>query len=88
MAGCSGMDSQISVPMATIFAVVRAVSKRRRAKACPLWCWMTCESDEDTKTKDRHAVHHHHRHTNKHDEPESEAAIRPAEPIAHGCKRS
>lgn len=51
MAGCSGMDSQISVPMATIFAVVRAVSKRRRAKACPLWCWMTCESEEATKKR-------------------------------------
>lgn len=43
--GCSGMDSQISVPMATIFAVVRAVSNRRRAKAWPLWCWMTCAEE-------------------------------------------
>lgn len=45
IAGCSGMDSQISVPMATIFAVVRAVSNRRRAKAWPLWCWITCAEE-------------------------------------------
>ena len=67
IAGCSGMDSQISVPMATIFAVVRAVSNRRRAKAWPLWCWITCaeeglENSTDPASGGKHPPTHRRTH--------------------------